>query len=274
MILQTSSSSSSWAHLIYLLSSSGGLFCGAKGKKKDRRGGGDCHPLCFANARAAKEKAKYRGGMVLQVQVPQLKSQQKWMLGAQVSKVLRCDRVWNIFFCHEVLTLPRRPYFARNSSRRWAQSNSIQQISIDSIHKYVSLSEPPFRFFVALQVLFKSLWGRFHRKFGAENFNVDQNLTKLPQVSQLDDELHSLIRNSKTTVKSLEDFIRSNAKDLHTKHYLNLMGNFHLTPIFLKMDVSTIHICFLDITFTVSPIGLNLFVIKTFGNHCVFFYIF
>jgi len=43
-------------------------------------------------------------------------------------------------------------------------------------------------------------------------------------VSQLEDELHSLIKNSKTTVKSLEDFIRSNAQDLHTKHYLNLIA--------------------------------------------------
>jgi len=43
-------------------------------------------------------------------------------------------------------------------------------------------------------------------------------------VSQFEDELHSLIENSKTTVKNLEDFIRNNAKDLHTKHYLNLMA--------------------------------------------------
>lgn len=43
-------------------------------------------------------------------------------------------------------------------------------------------------------------------------------------VSELEDELQSLISNSKTTVKNLEDFIRNNSKDLHTKHYLNLMG--------------------------------------------------
>ena len=44
------------------------------------------------------------------------------------------------------------------------------------------------------------------------------------QVSELEDELQTLIRSSKTTVKNLEDFIKNNAKDLHTKHYLNLMG--------------------------------------------------
>ena len=54
----------------------------------------------------------------------------------------------------------------------------------------------------------------------------------MPQVSQLDDELHSLIRNSKTTVKILEDFIKRNAKDLHTKHYLNLMGSLQSVFVF------------------------------------------
>merc|ERR1719220_2537691 len=39
-----------------------------------------------------------------------------------------------------------------------------------------------------------------------------------------DEELQSLISNSKTTVKNLEDFIRNNANDLHTKHFLNLIA--------------------------------------------------
>merc|ERR1719270_1176456 len=43
-------------------------------------------------------------------------------------------------------------------------------------------------------------------------------------VSELEEELQTLIRSSKTTVKNLEDFIKNNAKDLHTKHYLNLMA--------------------------------------------------
>ena len=119
----------------------------------------------------------------------------------QVSKMLRCDRVWNIFFCHEMLTLPRRPYFTRNSSRRWDQSQTAsdkyQSIQLTNMFEFLNLLVP-FRFFVALQILFKSLWGSFHRRFGKEHWSESDE--KMPQVCQLEDELHSLIRNTKTTV--------------------------------------------------------------------------
>ena len=64
-----------------------------------------------------------------------------------------------------------------------------------------------------------------------QNLQRHKESEKNVQVSQLEDELHSLIKNSNTTVKNLEDFIRNNAKDLHTKHYLNLMGNFQSSRI-------------------------------------------
>ena len=57
----------------------------------------------------------------------------KETLGLQVSTVLWCDGVWNIFFCHEVFTLPRRPYSTRNCSGRW----------YDKCDKCVWTSEPP-----------------------------------------------------------------------------------------------------------------------------------
>ena len=40
----------------------------------------------------------------------------------------------------------------------------------------------------------------------------------------MEEELDQLICSKSTTVKDLEDFMRSHSQDLHTKHYLNLTG--------------------------------------------------
>ena len=42
-------------------------------------------------------------------------------------------------------------------------------------------------------------------------------------VQNIEDQLHNISENN-PTVKSFETFIRKNAKDLHLKHYLNLIG--------------------------------------------------
>ena len=42
-------------------------------------------------------------------------------------------------------------------------------------------------------------------------------------VQNIEDQLHNISENN-PTVKSFETFIRKNAKDLHLKHYLILIG--------------------------------------------------
>ena len=42
-------------------------------------------------------------------------------------------------------------------------------------------------------------------------------------VEKLEDQLHDISEHN-PTVKAYETFIRKNSKDLHLKHYLNLLG--------------------------------------------------
>ena len=42
-------------------------------------------------------------------------------------------------------------------------------------------------------------------------------------VKKIEDELYDVLEMN-PTVKALEAFVRKNSKDLHTKHYLNLIG--------------------------------------------------
>ena len=72
--------------------------------------------------------------------------------------------------------------------------------------------------FVALPVLFSgSLWRcRF-----CSNPYESEMIQEL--VDKLEDQLQEIAKHN-PTVKSLEAFIRKNSKDLHLKHYLNLIG--------------------------------------------------
>ena len=130
--------------------------------------------------------------MVLQVQVQKKVPQKKnW-----VCRCPRCSDVteFGTYFsamkcshCHEGLILPETPAEGDMTNVKWWSWFFLQHWfkSLFELLNLLNYWIVSFRFFVALQVLFKSLWGQVHCKLGTRSFDVDQNLMKMSRFPNL-----------------------------------------------------------------------------------------
>ena len=132
------------------------------------------------------------------------------VLGAVMSQSLG-----HIFLQWSVHTAMKDLFFPKQQQKVWSKALNKGQTNIlflQILCGAVGFVQIPLRP-ISSEIWYQKLFHYFN-----------QILKKVLEVSELEEELQSLISNSKTTVKNLEDFIRNNSKDLHTKHYLNLMG--------------------------------------------------